>query len=99
MYVLAATACALSASGSKEAGISPATTPGSHSAIVVSTASPSESAVKLMPGVRPGAQALRFAGRLRFAGFLGPTPGARASAIIMARARDMSPSASAPLTA
>ncbi len=41
----AATACARSASGAKDAGISAATTPGSHSAIVVSTSAPPLSAV------------------------------------------------------
>ena len=41
----AATACARSASGTKDAGISAATTPGSQSAIVVSTSSPPLSAV------------------------------------------------------
>ena len=53
IYVRAATAWALSASSSKEAGISPATTPGSHSAMVVSTASPPLSAVKLMSSSAP----------------------------------------------
>ena len=41
----AATACARSASGAKDAGISAATTPGSQSAIVVSTSAPPLSAV------------------------------------------------------
>ncbi len=45
IYVRAATACARSASGAKDAGISAATTPGSQSAIVVSTSSPPLSAV------------------------------------------------------
>ena len=45
IYVRAATACARSASGAKDAGISAATTPGSQSAIVVSTSAPPLSAV------------------------------------------------------
>ena len=53
IYVRAATAWALSASDSNDAGISAATTPGSHSSIVVSTTSPESSAVKLMSASSP----------------------------------------------